>query len=227
MKLSGLCAVIAFVFYDTVWGMLPALPVCVLLYKRDRRAGDERKKEQLLSEFKDVLVMLSSELSAGRSLESALDRLSGSYNGTGAAADRMKTELEIAARGLSLSKPPEQLIYEIGERNDAGEIKEFAGLIRINKRYGGDMAAMAGRTARQFTDRQALSAEVRSMVAAKRLEGLVMAVTPCAIVLYMRLTNPGYMDIMYDTAAGRVVMTVCLLMVMLAVYMMDRILRKL
>ena len=226
-KLLGLCTVIAFVFYDTSWGALPAVPVCILMYKRDRQAEAERKKKQMVSEFKDVLVLLSSELTAGRSLETALGRLSKSYNGTGPAADRMKTELEVASRGLSLSKSPEQLIYEIGERNDISEIKEFAGLIRINKRYGGDTAAIAARTAGQVADRQMLEAEVRSMVAAKRLESMVMTVTPCAIIVYMRMTNPGYMDIMYNTLAGRIVMTVCLMMVMLAVCITDRVLNRL
>ena len=226
-KLAGICIVIAFVFYDSTWGIIAALPVCGLLFIRDKRAASEKKKEQMVSEFKDVLVMLSGELTAGRSLETALVRLSGSYNGSGPAADSMRKELEIISHGLTLSRPPEQLIEEMGERNDIGEISEFSGLIRINKHYGGDIAAISARTAESIADRQMLYSEVRSLVAAKKLESLVMTVTPFAIIVYMRLTNPGYMEIMYDSLAGRIVMTVCLMLVLLAAFITDSVLSRL
>ena len=226
-KLTGVCVVIAFVFYDSPWGAIAALPVCGLLFKRDKRADVDKQKEQMIAEFKDVLVMLSGELSAGRSLETALVRLSGSYNGSGPAADRMRRELEVISHGLTLSRPPEQLIGEMGERHGIGEISEFSGLITINKHYGGDIAAISTRTAESIADRQMLYSEVRSLVAAKKMESMVMTATPFAIIVYMRLTNPGYMEIMYNTLAGRIVMTVCLMLVLLAAFITDRVLSRL
>ena len=227
VKFSGLCMLIAYLIYNSVWGVLPAIPVCVLLYRKDVQAAKEKKKDQLTVEFKDFLVMLAGELNAGRSLETAIIRLSENYTGTGPAAALMKKALLVMAHGLTLSRTPEQLIREMGKRNGIKEIMDFAGLISINKYYGGEMSAVTRRTADGIADRQMLLSEVQTMVAAKRLESMVMVATPFAIIAYMRLTNPGYMEMMYDTLPGKLVMTVSLSLVLLSALLTDRVLKKL
>ena len=46
---------------------------------------------------------------------------------------------------------------------------------------------------------------------------------PVLIVLSLRFLSPGYLDVMYGTAAGRIMMTGCLGLVAAAYYSIERI----
>ena len=51
----------------------------------------------------------------------------------------------------------------------------------------------------------------------------VALMMPVLIVLSLRFLSPGYLDVMYGTAAGRIMMTGCLGLVAAAYYSIERI----
>ena len=69
---------------------------------------------------------------------------------------------------------------------------------------------LIGQTAGIIRDKIQVQEEIHTMTAAKVLEQQVMSAVPFLIVLYIDLTSPGFFDSMYETEAGRLVMTCCL-----------------
>ena len=45
--------------------------------------------------------------------------------------------------------------------------------------------------------------EIQTVLAAKKLEGRIMLFVPFGIVLFLRMTNASYMQVLYTTATGR------------------------
>ena len=52
--------------------------------------------------------------------------------------------------------------------------------------------------------------EIEATLAAKKSEQLIMSLMPAGIILYMRLTSPGFLDVLYGNPFGICAMTVCL-----------------
>ncbi|MDE7430667.1 MAG: type II secretion system protein F, partial [Lachnospiraceae bacterium] len=52
--------------------------------------------------------------------------------------------------------------------------------------------------------------EIRVILNAKKYEQMIMNVVPLFIVVYVNITSPGIMKVMYETAMGRIIMTICL-----------------
>lgn len=52
--------------------------------------------------------------------------------------------------------------------------------------------------------------QIETQIAGKQMEQRIMNLMPAAILLYICVTSPEMMQVMYTTAVGRVVMTVCL-----------------
>ena len=50
-----------------------------------------------------------------------------------------------------------------------------------------------------------------------------MAVIPAGIILYMRVFSSGFLDILYDSMAGNIIMTVCLIIYIAALFWGSRI----
>ena len=64
---------------------------------------------------------------------------------------------------------------------------------------------------------------IRDRITGKRLEQRVMVCMPLVITLYLRLTSPEYIDVLYGNVMGIIVMTICLLIYAAAVMLAQKI----
>ena len=67
--------------------------------------------------------------------------------------------------------------------------------------------------------------EIDTMLAARKGELRIMTVVPPAIILYLNLTSPDYMDVLYSSLKGAVLMTAALGVYIAAVAAGRKILR--
>jgi len=68
----------------------------------------------------------------------------------------------------------------------------------------------------QIQEKEELSKEIETVIAAKKMEFLVMAVVPFGMIAYMLVSFPEFMEVLYQGIAGRAVMTGCLLLYLAA-----------
>ena len=61
------------------------------------------------------------------------------------------------------------------------------------------------------------------MIAAKQMEKKIMSVMPYFILLYVRIANPGYFDILYESFAGVLVAVISLLCLWIADIWAERV----
>ena len=62
------------------------------------------------------------------------------------------------------------------------------------------------------------------MVAGKRMEQKIMTVVPLGIICFVKVTSPGFLDVLYGNPVGMAIMTVCMASYFAAVKMGERIL---
>ncbi|MCD7709401.1 MAG: type II secretion system protein F, partial [Clostridiales bacterium] len=62
-------ALIAFLFYSSVWGIIFFPFLAVFLYKREKKKGAQRVQDELAGQFLDALRTVSASLMAGMSME--------------------------------------------------------------------------------------------------------------------------------------------------------------
>ena len=79
------------------------------------------------------------------------------------------------------------------------------------KRSGGELVSIINHTSGVIRDKIQIQEEITTMTAAKQFEQKIMNLVPYCIVIYIEFSSPGFFRQMYGTAAGRVVMTGCLL----------------
>ena len=67
--------------------------------------------------------------------------------------------------------------------------------------------------------------EISVAISEKRLEQRIMSFVPMGIILYVSVTSPGFLDVMYETIAGKVIMSLGLALYVAAVLMSERIMK--
>lgn len=219
------CLAAAYVFYRS-WAMflvfLPAGLSYPLLKKNVLR---EQRRETLRGQFKDGIRLLASALSAGYSVENAFTVCLGELTALFGEEGMITGEFSHIAGQLKMNRAVEQLLVNFAERSGLEEIQNFAEIFAVSKRSRGELASVVGHTVHVISDKIQVREEIIIMAAEKRLEQKIMNVMPFFIALYVDLSFPGFFNQMYDTAAGRLVMTICLGLYLLACVLSGRIMR--
>ena len=221
---AGIAAILSYVFYRSLLSFFLLLPLAILypIYKKGELI---RKRQRAMSlEFKDALTVFSSFLGAGYSVENALAKVGKELILLHGETSVMGAEFLAIAGRLRLNETPESLLFDLGERSGIDDISSFSQVFAAAKRSGGNLVEVIAHTAGVIRDKVQVQEEIHTMTAEKAFEQKVMNVVPVAIVLYIDLSSPGFFDIMYETGLGRMVMSGCLVVYVVAIVLAGKIL---
>lgn len=221
LKLTGIAVITAYCFYASAAGLLAGMPVAIYILCGDIAEYRRRCSKRFMDKFRELMQLVDSSINAGYSLENAF--LEAGRECVRRGYTDMWCEFSYIENGLGCNRRLEELLSELGEKRNASEITELAGLIEIAKQHGGDISGLIRQFNRNISRRRMLEQELDTMMAAKRFEGLIMVVMPYLIILYMRLTTPGYMDVLYGTVIGRLAMSGALVITAAALVIMNKI----
>ena len=113
-------------------------------------------------------------------------------------------------RKLRLQIPMEQVLQEFSQRVELEDVRNFASVFTAAKRSGGDMVAIIQNTVSQISEKIEVKREIDIILASKKYEFRVMCVIPYVMILYLQLSFPEFMGVLYGNAIGIGVMTLCL-----------------
>ena len=141
----------------------------------------------------------------------AILRIYGTYS-------EMVLELSYMESQMLLSVPVEKLFYELGKKSQVEDIRNFSEIIAQAKRTGGNLRETLEKSARIIEEKIDVKKEIDSLLSAKKMEHTFMSLMPAGIILYMRLTSPGFLDVLYHNIAGVCIMTICLILYLTAFF---------
>lgn len=204
-------AAVSVIFYNT---LLP-VPAAVLFYRPGKRRLEkvlcEKRRRTLRTEFCDFLHSVSASLATGRHMRDAMENARRELSGIYAPQDLIMKELDRMLRKMDRQGAAEpQVILELAERTGIEEIHEFAQAFLICRESGGDLVRAMTETARIIAEKTNIEGEIRRMSSQKRLEGQIITAMPILVILFLRFSSPEYIAVMYETWAGRVLMSLAL-----------------
>lgn len=223
VKTAVCISVICVLFFRSAAWFPAVIPVGIMLWKTDVARYADGRKRRLREEFKDMIIMLSGNLNVGYSLENSFIRTAEDMRKLYGDKGMLQPEMQSIINGLRCNCDIEILLKAFGDRSGIAEIADCADLIAAAKRHGGDTIQIIRQVARNLSERSSVEAEIEATIAAKQLEGRIMMIMPFAVVWYMRVTNGSYMEILYQTLAGNLVMGLGLALILLAGWIINRI----
>ena len=208
----GLFGGLDYLFYQYPPLMLLAFPACLGFLKIHKPQLIRERRRRMGEAFRDALVSLNVAVQAGYSMENALRECRLDLQKMYPPGSDILEELTYMENQLYLSVPVEELFLDLANRTGAEDIESFAAVFVTAKRTGGDMSQIIQRTAMAISDKIDVKREIYATLAGKRYEQTIMSLMPVGIILYLRLTSPGYLDVLYGNVLGAVVMSACLLL---------------
>ena len=220
------CMVIGMLFYDSITAGL--LLLCISPYFEDRYADHlrEKRKENMLGEFKDALYSISASIAAGRQLPRAIEDAASSIGMFIGESSILYPELlDIAKRYKQQNASIEQLLSDLGERSGIEEIKLFASSCSICRRCGGDLEEVCLKSAYILIEKIEYGKEARAVLAEKKIDTLIMLIMPAAVLFFLNISSYSYIKPLYGSLAGRILMTAALILITIAALWSLKIMR--
>lgn len=207
---------ICFLFYDSYKGIFVLLPIFVFEYRELKKRKSDNQKRELTLQFKNMMEALVTSLNAGYSLEHAFydarRDLSLIYEKNAA----IFKELDLIIAKLKVNIPIENLLMDFGKRSGIEDIHNFAQVVMVAKKSGGNLIRIIQKTVNNITDKIQVEEEIKTMISAKKLEQKIMMIMPYGILFYLRITNGEYLHVLYHNPFGIFCMTLFLFLVYVA-----------
>ena len=214
---------IAFLFYRSVWMMIPLSFIGIYLWKDFKNMEAEKRRDILAAQFKDCIRSVSAGMRAGYSVENAFRESIGDINLIYGDNSYMSRELKSICAGLSNNENLEDMLVSLGVRSGVDDIKEFGEIFKIAKRGGGNLTGIISDTVALMERKMEIDREIKVVISSKKLESRIMEFVPFGIIAYLSLTSPALFENLYHNVVGISVMSVCLIVYVAAFLLSKKI----
>jgi tight adherence protein B len=171
------------------------------------------------SQLADGLQLMSGGLKAGLSMAQSIDSIVREGN------EPMAGEFRRALLESQLGVGIEDALEKVAARMKSDDFKWVVMAIRIQHQVGGNLAELLLTVAATIREREYLRRQVRALSAEGRMSAYVLCGMPPLFLLYLSLTNPGQVHVLFHTGIGIVLCCLAGLMMSVGVFWMSRVVK--
>ena len=194
-----------------------SIVVFVLLPPQALKMIVKIRRKKFVGQLPDALTTLAGALRAGRSLGQALDALAREMPAP------MGRELRKIVAENRLGRPLYDALDDAVDRIGSPDFRWAVLAIQIQAEVGGNLAELLGQVAETMRARVRLQGEVKALTAEGRASAGMLVVLPPALGLLMYVVNPKYMEPLFTMTAGKVIIGVSVLMMVVGFLWMKKV----
>jgi tight adherence protein B len=170
-----------------VGGFVPYLVVWMKARRRVRAFEDQ---------LPDLLITMAASLKAGHSFKQGIQSV------VDEGQEPAAKELRRVLTDTQLGRPMEAALQETADRIGSKNFSFVITAVNIQRQVGGSLAGLFDMVADTVRDRQQFARKIRSLTAMGRMAAYVLVGLPFFIALAMTVLNRTYMDPLFNTHTG-------------------------
>ena len=207
---------VSLLFYRSWAAFCLFLPGLGIYWKERKKMLRQKQITRMRREFLDGMQFAGTALQSGYAMENAfsqaLEELLKIYDSN----SFIVREFRYIKIQVRMNVPLEDLLESLGKRSHIDDIRNFSDVFLTARKTGGDMISIVRNTIADMRQKEETRQEIETVLSGKMMEQHIMSVIPLAILGYVTLTGPSFLDGMYHTPAGILIMSVCLIVYLLA-----------
>jgi tight adherence protein B len=169
-----------------------------------------RKASKRLQAFEDelpaALNTMAGSLKAGHSFRQAIQTI------VDEGGPPIDGEFSRALNETRLGRPIEAALADMGRRVGSTELDFALRAVAVQQQVGGSLAGLFELLAETLTQRHQFRQKVRTLTAQGKLTAMILIGLPFAIGILLSLISPGYLNPLFNTGAGQVLIVLGLVM---------------
>ena len=183
-------------------------------------ARSQRKRQQAFNDqLADTLSVLASSLRAGYSFLQALDTVSKEVTEPAAG------EFQRVVAEIRLGRPIDEALSSMAVRIGSDDLKWAVIAINVQRQVGGNLAEVLDIVASTVRERAYIRRQVNVLSAEGRLSVGILSCLPFGILLYISVVNAEYIEPLFTTVPGLILLVGGGLWMALGIFVMTRIVK--
>lgn len=190
------------------------LPAGGLVALKQKLSG---RRQEFGEQLTDSLQVLASAIRAGQSMAGALAVV------VGESAEPTRTEFRRIVADEQLGVPLDEAIRSVAERMKSRDLEQVALVAAIQREAGGNTAEVLDQVIGTIRERAELRRKIRALTAQGRMSRWIVSLLPLALLLVLMLLSPGYLDPLFHTTTGQILLGVGGLLTVAGSFVIGRI----
>jgi len=188
-----------------------AVPYAIVSYRVRRRA------KAFENQLPDLLTTIAATLKAGHSFKHGLQAV------VDESSPPASEELKRVLTEAGLGRPMDDALAEMAERIGSENFQFAITAVTIQRQVGGSLATLFDMVSETVRNRQQFARKVRSLTAMGRMSAYTLVAIPFFIAGMVSLTNKSYMDPLFHSHLGHLLLFVGLTMMAIGSLILKKI----
>ncbi len=208
---------LAFVMSDSWLFLAPGLfvggvgfPSWTLGYLKKRRL------KKFIDAFPDAVDIIIRGVRAGLPLGDCLRVIAGE------AAEPVRSEFRLVIESTALGLQLGEAVEKLHERVPVTEVNFFSIVINIQAKAGGNLSEALGNLSRVLRDRKKMAQKVNAMSQEAKASAGIIGALPFFVTGALYLTSPRYVELLWITSTGRMIMFGCFIWMFFGIMTMKK-----
>jgi tight adherence protein B len=193
-----------------LFGCLPFLYLSFLKQKRM-----ERFRKQL----PEGLDLISRALKAGHAFAGGVNLVAEEFE------DPLGPEFAEMLEEINFGVSTPEALKNLARRVDSNEIKYFVVGVILQRETGGNLAELMDTLSNLIRERFKFDGKVKTLSAEGKLSAVVLTCLPFAMIAYLKLTEPEYMNLLFTDPIGRLMGVVAAIMMIVGIFVMKKMVK--
>lgn len=216
--------IVGFVFYRNHIISILLMPLAFLYPRIRKRQIIDKRKNDLIIQFKEALYALSTSLSAGKSIEmafkDALRDLAILYPDPNT---HIIKEFQYIVRRLKMNEIIEDVLEDFAVRTHLEDVSSFVDVFVTCKRTGGNIVEIIKSTSNVIAEKIHIKQDIETMLAQKKFEQRLLNIIPILLILILSNSAKDYMQPVFTTILGRTMMTISIVLLGVSYFISKKI----
>ncbi|WP_339614077.1 type II secretion system F family protein [uncultured Parvibaculum sp.] len=184
--------------FSSIVGMLGGFAVAFGVPRWILKFLINRRQKAFAEEFANSIDVIVRGVKAGLPINDCLKIIANE------APDPVGQEFRDLVEGQRVGVSMEQGLMRMYERMPLAEVNFFMIVLNIQQKTGGNLSEALGNLSRVLRDRKKMRGKIKAMSQEAKASAAIIGSLPPGVMGLITLTSPGYMDLLFSTTLGNI-----------------------
>ena len=176
----------------------------------------KRREKRFLTIFPDAVDVIVRGVKAGLPLGDCLKIIANE------AQEPVKNEFRSIVETQTIGMPLGEACLKLYESVPLPEANFFGIVVSIQQKSGGNLSEVLGNLSRVLRERKRMQAKIKAMSMEAKASAAIIGALPPVVMLLVYITSPNYIELLWTTPVGRIMLTACVAWMMMGVFVMKK-----
>jgi tight adherence protein B len=138
------------------------------------------------------------------------------------AQEPVRSEFKYVIEQTALGIPLHEAVLKLYERMPVAEANFFCIVVSIQQKAGGNLSETLSNLAKVLRDRKKMKAKIVALSQEAKSSAAIIACLPPAVMIFVYMSTPQYISLLWTTELGRLMLAGCLLWMFTGVMVMRK-----